>query len=175
MIFGLTGKSGAGKDTAADILCDEFGFTRIAFADKLKDAAREIFGFSTRQLHGADRDVIDAYWGCAPSTVLQILGFECVRNGFAGTQIGEDVWIKAAFRDMEPGKSYVFTDVRYENEASAIKSMGGNILRITRSRRVSTRRDHSSETALDAYPCEEIVNDGTLGDLEEKLRTWILK
>lgn len=35
MVLGLAGMKGAGKDTAAAILCSEYGFRRIAFADAL--------------------------------------------------------------------------------------------------------------------------------------------
>jgi len=175
MIIGLTGKSGAGKDTVAKILCDEFGFTRIAFADKIKAAAREIFGFSQEQLHGAEKDKTDPFWGCRPSTVLQLLGVECIRNGFAGTVIGRDVWIKAAMRDMETSKSYVFTDVRFTNEAKRLTDIEGKILRITRHAHVSERAAHVSETAMDGYHCDEIVNDGSLNDLRPKLHSWMAR
>ncbi len=39
----LTGKMGVGKDTVKDILFDQYGFIYLAFADKLKEIARELF------------------------------------------------------------------------------------------------------------------------------------
>jgi len=36
-IIGLTGRKGSGKDTAADVLCTYAGFTRMAFADALRE------------------------------------------------------------------------------------------------------------------------------------------
>ena len=36
-VIGLTGYAGSGKDTLANILVEEYGFTRIAFADKTKE------------------------------------------------------------------------------------------------------------------------------------------
>jgi len=37
MLIGLGGFAGSGKDAAADILCDQFGFRRTSFAAALKD------------------------------------------------------------------------------------------------------------------------------------------
>ena len=44
MIIGLTGYKGSGKDTAASHLVEKYGFTRVAFADKLKKSAAACFG-----------------------------------------------------------------------------------------------------------------------------------
>lgn len=38
IVLGLMGKARSGKDTAAAVLVEEFGFRRYAFADLLKDA-----------------------------------------------------------------------------------------------------------------------------------------
>ena len=37
MIIGLTGYAQSGKDTVAKILVENYGFTRIAFADKIRE------------------------------------------------------------------------------------------------------------------------------------------
>lgn len=42
--IGLTGLSGVGKDTAADLLCTHAGFTRLAFADTLRAEVCAAFG-----------------------------------------------------------------------------------------------------------------------------------
>jgi hypothetical protein len=39
MIIGLTGKAGSGKDTIGKYIESEYGFKRVAFADKLKELA----------------------------------------------------------------------------------------------------------------------------------------
>lgn len=43
MIIGLGGNKQSGKDTTADILCEEWGFHKIAFAVDLKLMCQEIF------------------------------------------------------------------------------------------------------------------------------------
>ncbi len=37
MIIGLTGYAQSGKDTVANILVERYGFTRVAFADKIRE------------------------------------------------------------------------------------------------------------------------------------------
>lgn len=172
MIIGLTGKSGAGKDTAAAYLVRHHGFGRIAFADKLKHAAREIFGFNHDQLHGDQREVVDPYWGVTPRSVLQLLGTECVRDGFAGTAVGKDIWVRAALRDLMPGQNLVFTDVRFCNEAKRLTDIGGKIVRIVRPCLVPGS-PHQSESEMDSYPCPEIYNDGLVCGLESEMYSFM--
>ena len=38
MIIGLSGYAQSGKDTVAEILVEEYGYTRVAFADIIKQA-----------------------------------------------------------------------------------------------------------------------------------------
>jgi len=52
MIIGITGKAGAGKDTAADVLVERFNFVKVALADPLKRICQEVFDFSDEQLWG---------------------------------------------------------------------------------------------------------------------------
>ena len=42
MIIGLTGYARSGKDTVAKILVDNYGYKRIAFADKIRELLVEI-------------------------------------------------------------------------------------------------------------------------------------
>lgn len=50
MIIGLTGQAGAGKDTVADFLTREFGFTKVAFADALRMEIAHTFGIHIDKL-----------------------------------------------------------------------------------------------------------------------------
>jgi len=49
-IIAISGWKGSGKDTAANILIDDFGFTRIGFADKLKDNVAEAYRLNRKSL-----------------------------------------------------------------------------------------------------------------------------
>jgi hypothetical protein len=50
-IIGLAGRKGSGKDTVANILAQNEGFTKIAFADPLKELLVKVFRVDSQYLH----------------------------------------------------------------------------------------------------------------------------
>jgi hypothetical protein len=64
-------------------------------------------------------------------------------------------WLNRALEKCkDPNKTYVFDDVRYINEADAIKAKGGKIIRIERYEKLNPygkNLDIQSETELDTY------------------------
>ena len=59
------------------------------------------------------------------------------------------------------------TDVRFRNEADAIRARGGVVVRINRPG-IEAPNDHISEHDLDGYAFDYFVdNDGTIEDLAE--------
>jgi hypothetical protein len=149
MIIGLGYKARSGKDTAAAYLRDHFGFVPVAFADALKRACAEIFGLSHEQLYGDQKEVEDVYWRDTPRNILQKVGTECLRHGYA-----DDVWIHALGRKVKnnPETRWIVTDVRFPNEANAIRDWGGRVVLVSRPSAPKPATDkHASETAMDAY------------------------
>lgn len=69
---------------------------------------------------------------------------------------------------------WIITDVRFPNEADAIRERGGFVIRIENDR-VESIDTHESETALDDYEHfdEIIYNNGTLEELKEKVERFI--
>jgi hypothetical protein len=171
MIIGLTGYARSGKDTVANILVENYGYTRVAFADKIKELLYEMnpqVG-STRV-----RSLVSEYgWEVAKSSpevrhLLQELGVGA-RNIF-----GPGFWVheamKTMFDDPRPDMNYVVTDVRFLNEADMIKANNGQVWRIKRLD-VEPVNSHLSETQMDAYQVDQIfINNGTLDDLEALIK-----
>jgi adenylate kinase family enzyme len=66
-IIAICGFQGAGKDTLADILVNNYGFIRVSFAGAVKDVASAIFGWDREMLEGRTkesrekREVIDEW------------------------------------------------------------------------------------------------------------------
>lgn len=168
MIIGLSGKAGAGKDTVGACLVQQHGFKQDAFARRLKDAANAIFGLSYDQLYGDLKEVVDPHWGAAPREILQKLGTECLRNGY-----DENVWVWALRRGLKEGGHYVITDVRFPNEADAIRTWGGVIWRVERPGACAHNgvAEHPSEIALDDYAFDyKLANNASIEELYRNVR-----
>lgn len=175
MILGLGYKARSGKDTFAGLLA-RYGFRSLAFADPLKSAARELFGLSGTQLFGDAKELVDEFWGLTPRNIMQRLGTEAMRREF-----GDDFWVRALRRRIDTQESnvgrellWVITDVRFINEAVAVQSWGGKVLRIDRpgARARGGVTGHASETELDSWTGWDgcVENVGTIDDLAEKAR-----
>ena len=168
-IVGFSGYARAGKDTAANILVSEHGFTRGAFADALKES---LYALNPMVLMGAGKRlqsvVMSDGWEKAKAItevreLLQRLGTEAGRN-----VLGQDIWVETMFRRNMTARLTV-SDVRFPNEAAAIRARGGQVIRIERPGTAPVN-PHISETALDGFDFDAvIVNDGTVSDLAAQL------
>jgi uncharacterized protein (DUF2132 family) len=171
MIIGLTGYAQSGKDTFANILVEDYGFKRIAFADKIRQFLYEVNPMVGCSPSGYLKDLVDLVgWDAAKQEpqvrrLLQDLGVG------ARTIFGENFWVDQVVNQF--GHSWwgydtnvVITDVRFTNEAEAIKSKGGQIWRVKRSA-VSAVNSHVSEHEMDGYRVDQIfTNNGSIEDLK---------
>ena len=193
----------SGKDTVARILVEECDFKRIALADSLKSMAytlnphmvispkESLLGLlkhlaaspvSEDALSDGNeivvelRDLVDTY-GWDTAKTLPPVREMLQRLGHGGRErLGDDIWIKTLQRAVEKEDSdqkIVVPDIRYDNEAAAIKKMGGVVIHV---RRQSLEPDASS--GVHAHPSEHglsegwndlvLENNGTIEELREK-------
>jgi len=194
-LIGLSGYARSGKDEAAKVLVEEFGFKRIAFADKLRDFLYALNPLvvdnpDVHEVTDSDgnvikkfydtvrvRDIIDEFgWDGYKETsfVTEIRGLLQRLGTEAGRQtLWDSIWIDAAFAGLDPNGKYVITDARFPNEAEAIRERGGLLWRIKRLG-VGPANSHASETSLDDYDFDTVIhNDGTLEEFHDKIRTRI--
>lgn len=188
MIIGICGLIGSGKGTVADILVDQ-GFTKVSFADKLKDGVSTIFGWDRAMLEGDTdesrqwREQPDDFWcnetqmEVTPRLVLQLFGTDCMRDGFY-----DGVWVSLLKKTIldNPG-NYVVPDVRFENEIEMIRSIGGEVWEVKRNvdpewlieyetTGVEPTTVHPSEWRwIKSKKDEVITNDSTLQDLNRQV------
>ena len=141
MIIGICGFIGSGKDTAADYLVNVHGFRRESFANSLKDAVAQVFGWDRTMLEGRTahsrewRDQVDTWWaerlgipGLTPRWVLQQWGTEVCRRSFH-----DDIWIASLENKLRTSRDdVVISDCRFPNEIQAIKQAGGIVVRVVR-------------------------------------------
>lgn len=168
MIIGLSGYARCGKDTAAAFLADH-GYQRVAFADALRDL---LYHLNPLLNHRDARlaAMVDAIgWEGAKRhpevrSLLQRCGTEAGRK-----VLGENVWIDLAMRKAEQHENVVLTDVRFPNEADAVRAKGGRIVRVCRPG-FGPVNGHGSETAMDGYLFDVVLqNDGTLDQFRRKV------
>jgi hypothetical protein len=141
MIIGFVGFIGSGKDTAADYLVNFHEFRRDSFANTLKDAVANVFGWDRTLLEGRTkearewREQVDTWWAerlgipyLTPRWILQYWGTEVCRQGFH-----DDIWIASLENKMrKTGDNIVISDVRFPNEIKAIHNAGGIVVRVKR-------------------------------------------
>lgn len=141
MIIGICGLIGCGKGTVGDILVEEYGFTKLSFADKLKDGVATVFNWDRAMLEGDTvesrewRETQDDFWSretgrtITPRLVLQEFGTDCMRHGF-----DDSIWVSLVKQELVkyPTKNFVIPDVRFPNEANMIKSIHGEVWRVKR-------------------------------------------
>ena len=107
--------------------------------------------------------------------LLQKFGTEVGRN------ISPNLWVDALMNDYIKAKldgyeeDWIVTDVRFENEAEAIRENGGILIRLNRN--TGFNDQHSSETALDNYKNFDLVidNNGTIDELIDKVYNFMKK
>ena len=172
----LTGRAQSGKDTAATAL-ELAGWKRAAFADPLKAMALSIDPIVEVHTHAGTSflhltKVVRAVgWDEAKRhgdvrRFLQRLGTNGVRD-----HLGRDVWVDATMARVEVPT--VFTDVRFPNEADAVRARGGIVVRIVR-REIADVPGHVSESAMDGYAVDAtITNDGTVDGLHLAVRRLV--
>ena len=155
-IIGLAGRKSAGKDMAATYL-ELRGFTRIALASPIKAAVAE-----------NDSDILKC--GKAPRQIWLQFGTEITRT------INPDIWIELLLTRMVT--SYQFrgiarwavSDVRFPNEAEAIREWGGKVIEVRRTAAASDDT-YASETSVAQITADYVVpNEGTIPELCAQLK-----
>ncbi len=141
MIIGVCGFIGSGKDTVADYLVNFHGFRRESFANTLKDAVAQVFGWDRTMLEGRTkqarewREQVDPWWAerlnmpnLTPRLMLQLWGTEVCRKGFH-----DDIWIASLENKLRNSTdNVVISDCRFPNEIASIRNAGGKIVWVKR-------------------------------------------
>jgi hypothetical protein len=181
ILIGLTGLKGSGKDTFALFLA-EHGFERYAFADPMKLSAAAALGTTVAILeehknNPAARvalfDGAGQRFGNPPLAsitvreYLQRYGTEAHREVF-----GDRFWIDPVIEAACQNPRAVITDARFANEQSAIREVGGTIIRIDRPG-TDEGDGHASENVEHGLTDMVVPNHGTLRDLEMAARNVI--
>lgn len=197
VLIGLGHRARQGKDEIGKVLQAQHGFEVLHFADALKEEVAEYFGWSEDNKNVLAKDIItQKNWGRVKSSggwrvyheedgwFLPAAGIFHEKHGdipfgnasllqWWGTEFrryqDNDYWVKRIVEKISNGgfKDTVVCDMRFPNEAAAIKKLNGLTVRVCRmtptGQFVATDRDpnHPSEIALNEYPFDhtEFISD----------------
>ncbi|MEU0860621.1 hypothetical protein ABZ352_35440 [Streptomyces griseofuscus] len=169
MNIGIIGRARVGKDTAGEWFVNERGYRRVAFADPLKEAALRL-------------DPIIWEDPCADVTArlaetVRRIGWERAKDAFPEVRrilqelgaairgLDEDFWLRQALKKTvehnDAGVPVVITDVRYRNEAEALRRAGFHLVYIERPG--VPELTHESEGALTDDDANSVIyNSGSI-------------
>jgi len=182
MLIGVTGFKRSGKDSIGNILHVHAGFSRFAFADRMKDFALALDPFipvmeapPSPLLVGVRPEMPPQYQRL--TTIVQDFGWEIAKENpeirrflqRLGTEggrriLGVNIWVDALQMTKLPEQS-VITDVRFLNEAAAVQACGGKVWRVVRPGSDMTDTHPSEQELRSIQEDVTIQNDGTLEDL----------
>ena len=177
-VLGLSGWARSGKDTVADYLVENEGYTKVSFSAPMKEAMYRL----------NPRITVNEVQNTALRVGVDVYGWEGLKERSPdirgllqrfGTEVGremfdENFWVDYALNSIEDGSKVVISDVRYPNEADAIRELGGKVFRVERNG-VFAANEHASEHALDGYKFDgKIQNNGSIEGLYANAKQQIL-
>ena len=178
MIIGFTGSKGVGKTTVAQMIHDRLGagqrvksIKNMSFANRLKETTCALFGISMYYLNDHKDDPSVKNYKLNYRQTLQQLGTDFVRDKISETfwldividEITEDVNVDCLFPD-----DHTVDDIRFNNEADALRKLNAIIIHIQRPGYTSD--GHSSEHGVTVKKGDYvIINSGTKEDLYNKV------
>lgn len=184
-------------DKLKDIVCLLIGCTREQLEDrefKEKELGEEWWYYTNTLFNNEDKKLVSyteansfiknsTKWYFikpTPRILLQQIGTDLFRN-----QLHPNTWVSSAFANYL-NNAWIFTDVRFPNEADSIKEIGGILIRVNRPcsvcggvgyHKLDCRpSEHTSETSLDDYKFDYVIeNDSNVEELIKQVKKILIK
>ena len=172
-VVAFIGPKRCGKDTAALFLNNEYGYHTYKFAAPLKAAVCALFGFTTQQVEGPEKDIVDSRWNVTPRSVLQVFGTEISQYAVAKyfPSIGRELFAKRLVQDMCDFPAVV-TDMRFLHEYNVLKRHFPNLIVVRIYREDCVEDSHVSEQEYKQIPTTlHLHNDEDIDSFYEKIRS----
>ena len=157
MIIGLTGKAFSGKTSVANHIVNEHNYVRRSFAYALKmmllDANVCLYDelFIEKTTHSR--------W------LLQKIGTDIFRE-----QVDPNYWVDKLLNNLDSNTDYVIDDIRFPNEAMAIRGTGGKIIKVECPNHPRALQEeaatHMSESGVDEITLFDLRISAAYGQLE---------
>jgi len=164
-IIGFVGKMRVGKTTAAEYLIKQ-GYKSINFKDSLIEEIVERFPELLKLVAKENNCSVNELFKIKPPIIrclLQNFGTDVRRKDY------EDYWVNKWLNKAVRIKNIVIDDVRFLNEAHAVRLYNGIIIKIERGGYMGD--GHKSETEMDKIRADYVIkNDSSKQDLINKIK-----
>lgn len=196
MILGFAGRLRSGKSELAKV-CEANGYKVMSFATPLKELCATVLHVTIDELNslknnGTKINIVVNEEICETLSKETEIPIDIVEEASLGRVIGDvremlqfvgtdlirkynsDWHVNKISRMIEPGKDYVFDDVRFPNEKKMITSLGGDCWFVVRPM-IGNISNHESETSIKWKDCfnKIIINDKSLEYLKFKWETFL--
>lgn len=169
----ICGEKRNGKDTTADYICKNYGYTKLELAYPLKKICKIAFDLDEEQLYGNSKEIIDERYGVKPREIMQFVGTDLFRNNLKQLiPNAELIWIQNIIRIIEknPNKKYVITDARFQNDIDVFKKYGAICIKVSRKDMLNMDNHESEKNIKDIKGIDYYLqNDSTIKDLYLKI------
>jgi dephospho-CoA kinase len=184
-VIAICGEKRSGKDVLANYIAHKYGYTKLAFADPLKNIVKLIFDFNDIQVgideincNGTEKDTIDERWGISPRQALQFFGTEIFQNNIQQLipNINKDFFANSLINKIKDNHTYVISDIRFLHEYEKLKNYDLTIIRISRPTNFFNTDNHLSEQEFKKLPFDiHIINDSTIQKYFHKYNLFHLR
>ena len=144
-IIGISGPAQSGKSTLAGEFRRLIEFRGLPFHEKpFAGPLKAMLAAAGVDISEQAKNVVDTRFGVTPRVLMQTLGTDW------GRKINRDCWLNV-WQSQLPSNGWVLVpDVRFDNEADAIRSMGGLVVHIIRKQtaEMATVPAHQSEAGV---------------------------
>lgn len=165
-IIMLAGKAGSGKDTLANYLIDKYSYTRYAFADYLKKKVSYKYNIPIDKLHTQEGKRSNIEINGSVYKLRDLL----IKEALDKRMDNENYWVNIVLKEIKNNdirqNNIVISDFRYPNEYYTLNRYFSNITTINIIREISENIDDKSETSLDNFLFDYIIeNNDTIENL----------
>lgn len=176
-LLGLVGRKRSGKDTLANFMrSSRHGVRSLACADSLKRACSVLFSLPLNHFYDdALKEIPVLPWNMSPRRMCQWLGTDVCRN-----QLSPEFHVhrlRGEIQDLLADDStlaVIVTDVRFDEEAALVLSLGGDLVYIDADSRLGPihETEHESErhiARIGASAATTCDNNGTVAEFLEQI------
>lgn len=122
-VVAFVGQQGSGKSTLADALVTNCNYTRVSFADALREDVAELYGLTLEEMRTSKGVAMEKLGGATPRQILQRYG------AFRRAEDSEH-WVKRMDAKLQGPNLYVIDDLRYHNEEAMLRAHDTLIVRL---------------------------------------------